>query len=440
MVGSLPLILTPDSGEYVRTALGVGEGAGRLSVPNRTPVYPLLLSGVFALFGIGSGGILVTQNLLAVATCALLTWAACRLATPAIGLAVGLLYAIEPWSLGFANYALTETPTAFLVVLAATLAVVQRRPTVRAAVLLGVVIALGALVRPAIVTLVAFFGVAWVLGLTVDRRRRAVLAATVALAFALAVSPWLAYNTARGIQGFASGSGWILWYGVTIFGFLDRDYPIDPRTRALVDQHLAKGVGDYPIIRVIMDSGAIESAEQGERLGTWARASITERPGAYLASLPHALLWQLNAGIPGKPPMYDELPYFLDRLTWDTHQPPRGPAPNFQNPGTLPRWERFAVWWHGGVMQAYMRWAGSGALRGIPQVPLFLCAVVGCLWAALRRDWAVAVLLLGPLAFLAAHVALLQPLTRHALPAWTLWYLALAYVLGCCILPAARRA
>lgn len=430
MLGSLPLILTPDSGEYIRTALNVGHEGGRWSVPNRTPGYQLLLYAIFAVFGVGAGGILVVQNVIAVGTCALITWTACRLATPAIGLAVGLLYALEPWSLAFANYALTETSTIFCVVLAATLVVGLRRATVPSAIALGIAIAVASLMRPAILSMVAFFGVAWLLGCAVTMRRRATLAVALALTFAISVTPWLAYNASRGIHGFASGSGWILWYGVTIFGFLDRDYPIDARTKEIADKHLANGVGDWPITRVIQDSGAIESVEQGDRLGAWARASIVKSPGAYVASLPHALLWQLNAGIPGTPPMYDELPYFCDRLTWDTHDPPRGPAPNFQNPGTLPRWWNFAISWHGGIMQAYMRVAGSGAMRGIPQIPLFLCTVAGCLWALARREWRTGFLLAGTLAFLAAHVALLQPLTRHALPAWTVWYLGLAYLLA----------
>jgi len=92
-------------------------------------------------------------------------------------------------------------------------------------------------------------------------------------------------------------------------------------------------------------------------------------------------------------------------------------------------------------MQAYMRWAGSGALRGLPQIPLFLCALGGCGLALLRREWSVAVLLFGTLVFVAAHVALLMPLTRHALPAWTLWYVALAYVLrrAAAVLPTSSR-
>ena len=94
MAGSLPLILTPDSGEYVRGAIALRDGGGSWVELNRTPVYPLLLAATFALFGVGAGGILIVQNLLAVASCGLVTWAATRVASPRAALAVGLLYAI----------------------------------------------------------------------------------------------------------------------------------------------------------------------------------------------------------------------------------------------------------------------------------------------------------------------------------------------------------
>jgi 4-amino-4-deoxy-L-arabinose transferase-like glycosyltransferase len=436
MIGSLPLVLTPDSGEYIRTAIGLADPAAAWSPHNRTPGYPVLLFAVFRLFGTGAGGIVVVQNLLAVGTCALLTWTASRLAGPRIGLVAGLLYAIEPWSLGFANYALTETTAAFCVVLAATLALVLR-PRPAAAVAVGLAIALAALIRPAIVSMVLFFGLAFVLRGGVASRRRVALATVLLLSLVAAVAPWLRYNAARGVHGFAAGSGWALWYGVAMFDLLDPDYPVGDDIKALADRHLAHGVGDDAVIRVIQDSGAIESVAQGDRLGAWARASIVKHPAAYLASLPYALLWQLNAGIPGKPPMYDEVPYFLERLTRDPPAP--SPAPNFQNPGALPGWQSFAMAWHGGVMQAYLRWAGSGTLRGLPQVPLFLCAIFGCVLAGWRRDWSVAAVLAGSLAFVAAHVALLQPVTRHALPAWTVWYLALAYVLRVATVALRRR-
>jgi len=222
----------------------------------------------------------------------------------------------------------------------------------------------------------------------------------------------------------------MLWYGVAMAGLLDPAYPLDPATRAAVDRHLSAGIGDWPVHQVIFGTDALRSPEQDERLGAWARASIAARPVGYVRAVGHALLWQLHAGIPGKPPMHDELPFLAERLTWDTHHPPRGPAPNFQNAGAIPRWWAFGMSWHGGVMQAYMRWAGEAKLRGLPQVPLFLAAVAGCILCARRRDWALALLLLGTLAFLLVHGLLLMPITRHALPAWTLWYLGLAAVLG----------
>ena len=59
---------------------------------------------------------------------------------------------------------------------------------------------------------------------------------------------------------------------------------------------------------------------------------------------------------------------------------------------------------------------------------------------AVRREWPLALVLAGTLAFLLGHGFLLLPMARHALPAWTVWYLALAYVLGTPWLRAPRSA
>jgi 4-amino-4-deoxy-L-arabinose transferase-like glycosyltransferase len=430
MAGSLPLVITPDGGEYVRGALALGE-PGKLAVElNRTPGYHAILYATFAVFGVGAGGILVVQALLATATCVLLTWTACGIAGPWIGLAVGLLHAVEPWSLALGNYALTETATTFFVVLAATLALGMRSAGVPAAIALGLALAAACMMRPAVQVVVPFFALAWLVRGTAPARRRVLLGGVVAATFLACAAPWLAHNAARGVRGFAGTSGTMLWYGVAMAGLLDPAYPLDPGTRAAVDRRLANGIGDWPVHQVMFDTGALRSLEQDRRLGAWARASIAARPAAYLRAVGHALLWQLNAGIPGKPPIHDELPFLAERLTWDTHQPPRGPAPNFQNAGTIPRWWAFGISWHGGVMQAYLRRVGEAKLRGIPQVPLFLAAVLACVLCALRRDWPLALVLAGTLAFFVAHGLLLMPLTRHALPAWTVWYLGLAAVLG----------
>ena len=430
MAGSLPLIFTPDSGEYVRGAIALRDGSGPWIDVNRTPGYPVLLLAVFGVFGVGAGGILIVQNLLAVASCALLTFAATRVAAPLAALAVGVLYAVEPWSLALANYALTETATAFTVVLAAALVLGVRQATLPAAAAVGVALAAACLMRPAVQSMVPFFALAWLVGLDAAPRRRVVLGAVVVAVLGACCAPWLAYNAARGVRGLAGGSGTVLWYGAAMAGLVDASGAPDERTREVAAAELRPGAGDPEVHRVIFAADAYRSAEQSERFGAWARDGIARRPGAYVVAAWDALRWQLNAGVAGRPPMYDELPFFLERLTWDTHDPPRAVAPNFQNPGPLPKPWAFSVAWHGGLLQTYMRAAARAPLHGIPQVPLALCALVACALAAWRGAWPLAFVLLGTLVFVLAHAALLLPVARHAIPAWTVWYVALAWLLG----------
>ena len=430
MAGSLPLILTPDSGEYVRGALALRGGGGPWVELNRTPVYPLLLAATFAFFGVGAGGILIVQNLLAVGSCALVTWTATRVASPRAALAAGVLYAIEPWSLVLTNYALTETVTVFFVVLAVALALGLRRATIPAAVAIGAALAAACLTRPAIQSMVPFFALGWLLGLPVAARRRALLGGVLAASVLACCAPWLAYNASRGVRGLAGMSGATLWYGAAIAGLVDPDAAPDEATRAAALRDLRPGAGDADVHRVIFAFDAYRSLEQSERFGAWARASIARRPLAYVTAAWDALRWQLNAGVAGRPPMYDELPFFAERLTWDTHDPPRAVAPNFQNPGPLPKPWAFSVAWHGGVLQTYVRAAARGPLHGIPQVPLLLCALAACVLAACRRAWPLALVLLGTIVFLLAHAMLLLPVARHAIPVTTVWYVALAWLIG----------
>ena len=76
-----------------------------------------------------------------------------------------------------------------------------------------------------------------------------------------------------------------------------------------------------------------------------------------------------------------------------------------------------------------MRWAARAPLHGIPQVPLLLCALAACALAAWRGAWPLAMVLLGTMVFVLAHALLLLPVARHAMPAWSVWYVAAAYVL-----------
>lgn len=430
MSGSLPLVITPDGGEYIRGAVALAKGDGAWIELNRTPGYHVLLAATFAVFGMGAGGILIVQNLLAVASCALVAWTACRVASPAGALAVGALFAVEPWSLALANYALTETATVLAVMVAVALVLGCRRATGPVAAVIGAALAVACLMRPAIQAMAPFLALAWLVGLPVPTRRRLVLGAVLVAVAAASCAPWLAYNATRGVRGFAGMSGSSLWYGVAMAGLLDRDFPLDERTRSAAGRSLTPGAGDPQVFAVLAATDAFRSLEQDRLFGAWARASIARRPLAYLRAAGDALLWQLGAGIAGRPPMYDEMPFFLDRLTWDTHDPPRGPSPNFQNPGALPKPWAFTVAWHGGVLQSYLGRVADAPLRGIPQIPLLVCALLASALAARRGDWPLALVLAGTIVFVLTHAALLLPVARHALPATTVWYLALAYLVA----------
>jgi hypothetical protein len=124
----------------------------------------------------------------------------------------------------------------------------------------------------------------------------------------------------------------------------------------------------------------------------WARDSIIQATARYLGAARDALLWQLDVGVAGKPPMYDEMPFLSERLTWDTHHPPRAPAPNFPEPGARSRaGGRFGMSWHGGIVQAYLRAAARGLAAWHPARSAGpRDGAVSAAIAAWRRDWALA--------------------------------------------------
>jgi len=73
-----------------------------------------------------------------------------------------------------------------------------------------------------------------------------------------------------------------------------------------------------------------------------------------------------------------------------------------------------------------MNWWAAHRIRGIPQIPLFAITLLTILLAIIRREPASALALAGSVAFLLFHVSLLLPQARYALPAWMLWYPAVA--------------
>ena len=93
----------------------------------RPPVYPLVIRGVYAVFGRHYAPVIALQLLIGIATVGLVYWLARLFLTTRAALAAALLLAIDPASIVFTNQLLTETLFAFLLTLATTLIVLARR-------------------------------------------------------------------------------------------------------------------------------------------------------------------------------------------------------------------------------------------------------------------------------------------------------------------------
>jgi hypothetical protein len=77
-LAALPLVITNDGVDYIRTAETFHRGE-QLAIPAlRTPGYPFFLAGVFHCFGLGAVGVLLAQHAVGCLTCVLLTLIACR--------------------------------------------------------------------------------------------------------------------------------------------------------------------------------------------------------------------------------------------------------------------------------------------------------------------------------------------------------------------------
>jgi hypothetical protein len=115
---------------------------------------------------------------------------------------------------------------------------------------------------------------------------------------------------------------------------------------------------------------------------------------------------------------YSELAWYLGRLGND--------GSNCQYADDYRALPDFAMTGEGGILRKLLR-AGPAVYRwmpGIPQVLLFTAAWLSILLAAVRRDWVVAIIVAGSIAFVVFHALLLQPPSRYSMPAWGMWYVA----------------
>jgi hypothetical protein len=431
MLETLPLLVTADSLVYpegrgylvwAREIAAQGDLAGPAF---RTPGYPLLLAGAFALAGVRDQAVLGLQHLAGLATVALITWVAARRAGPRVALVTGGLAALDPWHLLFAHYALSESATVLFVVASAAAVLLPSSHSLAQGLGVGLLAGAACLVRPACQMLIPFLGAAYLL--SAPRRRPRLAGACVALGLGLVLSlgPWLAFNATRGVRGLAAPSEGVLFTALLFHRLLDaRDIPADAPEAVRSVFSASEAEQAEPRFSDRLSRAAAESGLGSAQREAWARASFVRNLSRYPSAACDTFRTLLDVGAPNRPPVPDERLSFILHLTSE----PRGATlQQHRLPGALPTPPpvmpaALAALVHEGFARAFDL---ASWLRGVPQVPLALLACVALALCLRARRYPEAAFLAGSLAFVAGHALILYPHQRFTLPAQMLWYLAL---------------
>jgi 4-amino-4-deoxy-L-arabinose transferase-like glycosyltransferase len=189
-----PMFMQHDSLGYFLPAYDLATGQGFGVGFRRTPVYPLFLSGVLLALGPSLAGILIVQHLLGGLTAGLTYWLGRVTFGRGVGLAAGLLTAINGALLVGEHYLMSEglfIPLLLLALLALIRAGRARRWP--AYLLAGALLALTALCRPIAQALYPLVPLA-LLTLGLGWREAARGTVLVALGVLAVTLPWLARN------------------------------------------------------------------------------------------------------------------------------------------------------------------------------------------------------------------------------------------------------
>ncbi len=434
---TLSLIITNDGTDYLWFAEQILGGSWQPARPDRTPGYPAILAGCLGLFGLSPVALLALQHALGLGAALLLTWALARKANPVCGLFAGLCAALDPWLLSFESYVLSETPaTLAMAAIAAVVLLPVRRAWLRA-VALGFILAAACLVRPTFQIVAPFAAVGLALSAAARLLPRVALVAVSAAACVIGLTPWLlVQHHYHGRAALSFGTGAHLFSGVARLGLLDehvlasveiRDAPssvapVSDRRSVVLPTEIrdayapcaGRPMGDGEFWAFCWKVGGLERNERALR--DWAVASIWAAPQRYAGGVLQAIGWQLNYPLPGSTMNWDELGETVARLVREGDGRQYEPGPPSATLDGLNHQTR------GGPLRPVLKRVADGAPRGVPQIALAGCSAAALLWAARRRDGAVACLLLGSAAFVGMHALFLFPNPRYALPAWIVWY------------------
>jgi 4-amino-4-deoxy-L-arabinose transferase-like glycosyltransferase len=184
-------------------SLARGEGFAPFGVliQRRAPLYPLMIGGIYWLFGEQSTLVLLVQCLLLAGTCVLVFDIGRRLFNERTGVIAALFCALNPMLLRYVGDLQLETLLTFLFSLTIWFSIrFDARPSLGLGVLLGASAALASLTKAVALPYPALFAVA-VVAFTLLRRRRGEQAsvpwvplAAMFAAMAVVIAPWTVRN------------------------------------------------------------------------------------------------------------------------------------------------------------------------------------------------------------------------------------------------------
>lgn len=193
--------LLGDARSYDRIARSLLAGGAYETTPGHAsafwpPLYPFMLTGIYAVFGYNLMAARLVQALLGALLPPLLFLAAGRLGWRGPGRWASLGAAVYPYLVYFGAWLIAE---ALFFALSGLMlwcgALLQRRPSTARAAGLGLVIGLAALAKPTVLFQLPFLALWFLTSLEAPTiRRRFVLGLVTALAFAATLSPWLIRN------------------------------------------------------------------------------------------------------------------------------------------------------------------------------------------------------------------------------------------------------
>lgn len=409
----LPLLVTNDGADYASWAMDLADGVWPTFPPFRTPGYSVFLAGIFS---VAVSPILLqgVQHLLGITTACCVAWGIKRSGRPRAALLIGSLVAVDPRLLAFETVLLSETLTTTLVTLGGMLALhnpPQRNGTIQP-ILLGVLVGLACLVRPAVQVVVPFFLVAAAFSGTPKRFAARLLLSS--LAIVLTVAPWCIYNANRGIIGLSGAKPVYLWYGLAHNGLLTDEHAPTEFVESY-QRNLSENPADIEgFFAFVNEHNAWKDADVQRQLQAWSLSCIRDRPFAYAKAASRSFFWQLDT-YPGD--QFQETAWFVK-----SHRLRRIDRPDFDDnmlTSNTSRIEGLRVTREPGVMAVLLaQWSQVG-MAGAVTAGFYTVAGVVCMLGVASRPKPM-LLFLGCSALILAHAVYLSPYSRYSMPVWPL--------------------